>query len=183
VLHASGAHYRLSLQVDLGGHVVCAERLCRTVSAGSYDFLGGTFFPALLAFESPIAIACFGLVTFLPLRPDLSWPFFISLISVSTFLPAEGEYLRPDDFFAEDFFAEVFLVEDFLAEELLVEDLFALVPFLVLPFRAEELLFLVLLDLFLAAFFDAISILLENQMFAGFESVVWLGPRSAISAG
>src|SRR5437764_4619002 len=126
----------------------------------SYDFFGGTFFPSLLAFESPMAIACLGLVTFLPLRPDLSLPFFISLISVSTFLPADGEYLRPDDLFAEDFFVVDFFVELLLVYVPLVEDFFALVPFLALLFFAEELLFLVLLDLFFAAFLVAISILL-----------------------
>jgi len=96
-----------------------------------------------------MAMACLGLVTFLPLRPDLSLPFFISLISVSTFLPAEGEYLRPEDFVEEDFLADVF---------------FAPVRFFVLLFfeeerLLEELLFLVLLDLFFAAFFVAISFL------------------------
>jgi hypothetical protein len=119
--------------------------------------LAGTFFPSLLAFESPMAIACLGLVTFFPLRPDFSLPCFISLISVSTFLLAEGEYLRPEDFFAED---------------RRVEDFFALELFLALPFFAEELLFLVLPDLFLAAFLVAIHILLGNQMFGRFESVV-----------
>jgi len=102
------------------------------------DFLGGTFFPSFLALESPMAIACLGLVTFLPLRPDLSLPFFISLISVSTFLPAEGEYFRPEDFFADDFFADDFLVEGFFALGLLLVLLFF-----------EELLFF-------AAFFVAI---------------------------
>src|ERR1700758_4242600 len=68
-----------------------------------YDFLAGTFLPSLRAFERPMAIACFGFVTFLPLRPDLSLPFFISRISVSTFLLADGEYLRRADFLAVDF--------------------------------------------------------------------------------
>lgn len=58
-----------------------------------------------------MAMACFRLVTFLPLRPDFSLPCFISRISVSTFLPEEGEYLRRDDFLFE---------VDFLAEERLV---------------------------------------------------------------
>jgi hypothetical protein len=82
----------------------------------------GTFLPSLRAFESPIAIACFGLVTFLPLRPDLSFPAFISRISVSTFLLAEGEYFLVEDFLelplflpalfleAVDFFFAAFLV-------------------------------------------------------------------------
>jgi hypothetical protein len=89
-------------------------------AAGFYDFFAGTILPAFLASESPMAMACFGLVTFLPLRPDLRVPFFIALISVSTFLPAEGEYLRVDDFFDADFFfallffALLFFAVDFL---------------------------------------------------------------------
>ena len=74
--------------------------------------------PALRAFESPIAMACFRLVTFLPLRPLFSLPAFISRISVSTFLPAEGEYFRVDDFFAAffvAFFAVLFRVVLFFA--------------------------------------------------------------------
>lgn len=116
-----------------------------------------------------MAIACLGFVTFLPLRPDFSLPFFISLISVSTFLPAEGEYLRPEDFFDEDFFEDVFLGDVFLADDffalVLRRELLFLVLFLLLVPRRDELLFLVLLDLFFAAFFVAMRILLENQMF------------------
>jgi hypothetical protein len=67
---------------------------------------GGTFFPALRASDNPIAIACFGLVTFLPLRPLFSWPFFIAFISVSTLLPAAGLYFRVELlFFVAVFFA------------------------------------------------------------------------------
>ena len=84
-----------------------------------------------------MAIACLRLVTFLPLRPDLSLPRFISCISVSTLLPAAGEYFRRDDFFEV-----VFLAEDF----------FALV-------RRR------LLDFFFEAFLVAMPILLKNQMF------------------
>src|ERR1700749_262338 len=81
-----------------------------------YDFFAGTFFPSLRASDRPIAIACFRLVTFLPLRPDFSLPFFLSRISVSTFFPADGEYLRLDDFFEADFLALDFLELDlFLA--------------------------------------------------------------------
>jgi hypothetical protein len=60
----------------------------------------GTFLPSFLALDSPMAMACFGFVTFLPLRPDLSLPRFISRISVSTFFPADGEYFRREVFFA-----------------------------------------------------------------------------------
>lgn len=92
--------------------------LCRPVFAfGPLQFLSdaqdcfaGTFFPSFLALESPIAIACFGFVTFLPLRPDLSVPRFISFISVSMFSLADGEYLRPEVFFAAVFFALLFFV-------------------------------------------------------------------------
>jgi hypothetical protein len=109
------------------------------------DFFEGTFFPAFLAFERPMAMACFLLVTFLPLRPDLSWPFFNAFISVLTLFPAAGEYFLPEAFFADDFFAPVlFLVVRFLVEALFLEDL----------------LFFALLDFFLVAFLTAIDFLL-----------------------
>ena len=41
-----------------------------------------------------MATACFGLVTFFPLRPLRSFPRFISCISVFTCCPAFGPYLR-----------------------------------------------------------------------------------------
>jgi hypothetical protein len=66
-------------------------------------------------------MACFGFVTFLPLRPDLSLPRFISRISVSTFLPADGEYLRRDDFLAVDFWElDFFVVAFFVAITILL---------------------------------------------------------------
>jgi hypothetical protein len=52
-------------------------------------------------------MACFLSVTFLPLRPLLSSPFFIAFISVSTSLLAAGEYLLLDAFFAVFFVAAV----------------------------------------------------------------------------
>jgi hypothetical protein len=54
----------------------------------------GTFFPALRASDRPIAIACFRLFTFLPLRPLFSVPALRSCIARSTFLLAALEYLR-----------------------------------------------------------------------------------------
>jgi len=105
--------------------------------------------PSRRASERPIAIACFGLVTFLPLRPLRSLPLFIACISRSTSLPALGLYLRPelflelffdadfdDDFRAVLFFAgalrlalflevEDFFEADFLPEDFLLEDFFA----------------------------------------------------------
>ena len=58
-------------------------------------FLLATFIPFRRASERPIAIACFGLVTFFPDFPDLSFPRFISCISRPTISPAFFEYLRP----------------------------------------------------------------------------------------
>src|SRR5579863_4814754 len=93
-----------------------------------------------------MAMACFGFVTFFPLRPDFSLPSFIACISRFTSLPADGEYLRPDDF----------LELDFLAAEVRV-------------------VFEVLLDFFLAAFFVAMTILLGGQMAAVLGQVVCSG--------
>ncbi|HUB29254.1 MAG TPA: hypothetical protein VL967_06135 [Terracidiphilus sp.] len=64
--------------------------------------------PFLRASDNPIAIACFGFVTFLPLRPDLSFPCFIVFISRSTELEAFGLYFLPLDFLELVFFAELF---------------------------------------------------------------------------
>jgi hypothetical protein len=95
----------------------------------------------LRASDKPIAIACLRLVTFLPLRPLFSLPRFISCISRSTFLLADGLYFLEldflDDFFAVDFFAADFLVA------------FLLVLFLAVLFFAA----------FLLAFLVAITIL------------------------
>jgi maltooligosyltrehalose trehalohydrolase len=57
----------------------------------------GTLPPARRASDSPMAIACLGLVTFLPERPLLSLPRFISCIARSTFSDAFFPY-----FFAMD---------------------------------------------------------------------------------
>jgi hypothetical protein len=85
-----------------------------------FDDGGGTFFPSFRASDRPIAIACFGFVTFFPLRPLFSLPCFIAFISRSTSLPTDAPYLRV----ALDFFATVFLLAVFLAS-----DFFALVVF------------------------------------------------------
>lgn len=55
-------------------------------------FFFGTFAPAFLAFDKPIAIACFELVTFFPL-PVFSTPSFFSCIAFSTSVCAFFEYL------------------------------------------------------------------------------------------
>lgn len=48
----------------------------------------GTFAPFFRASESPIAIACLRLVTFVPDRPDMSVPLFFLRIARSTLLLA-----------------------------------------------------------------------------------------------
>jgi hypothetical protein len=63
-----------------------------------------------------MAMACFGLVTFFPLRPDFSFPFFIAFISRSTDFDAFGLYFLPLDFLVEvDFLAELFFAALFFA--------------------------------------------------------------------
>jgi hypothetical protein len=57
------------------------------------DFLDGTLPPAALASDSPMAIACFLLVTFLPEPPLFSVPLFRSCIAFSTFSEAFSPYL------------------------------------------------------------------------------------------
>jgi hypothetical protein len=67
-------------------------------------FLRGTFAPFSRASERPIAIACFLLVTFLPL-PLFRVPFFLRRIADSTRLLAAFPYFRPPDFLRPpDFF-------------------------------------------------------------------------------
>lgn len=65
------------------------------------DFFG-TLAPSRRASDNPIAIACFRLVTFLPLRPLFSLPRFISCISSRTFSPARRLYFLPPDERCED---------------------------------------------------------------------------------
>lgn len=68
-------------------------------------FFFGTFAPSFRASERPIAIACFRLVTFLPLRPLFSVPLSFSRIARATFFCAFGLYfLPPDDFLREELF-------------------------------------------------------------------------------
>lgn len=69
------------------------------------DFLApprglGTLAPFSLASESPIAIACFRLVTFLPLPPLRSVPLLRRFMAASTLLLAALPYFLPPDFFA-----------------------------------------------------------------------------------
>src|SRR6185503_4738016 len=107
-----------------------------------------------------MAIACLGLVTFLPLRPLFSLPCFISFISRSTALLALGPYLRPELlFFADDFLVELFLLA-LLLLELFFAALFLVVLFLLELFFAEDFLLAdFLVPDFFAAFLVAIRIL------------------------
>jgi len=56
------------------------------------DFLGGTLAPARRASESPIAIACFRLLTFLPELPLFSVPALRSCMTFLTFSDAFFPY-------------------------------------------------------------------------------------------
>jgi hypothetical protein len=111
-----------------------------------YPFFGagGTFFPAFRASDNPIAIACFRLVTFLPLRPLFKVPSFISCISVSTFLLADGLYFRAELFFDAVFFVAfftaffvgAFFVADFFVAVFLLDAFFAVAFFVVMFFAS-----------------------------------------------
>jgi hypothetical protein len=159
--------------------------LCRSILPHAALFFGeGTFLPSRRASESPIAIACFRLVTFLPLRPDFNLPRLNSCISRFTSLPAEGEYFRREPAFdpalLEAFFDADFLVVAFFALVLLreLEAFFALLFFALVLLRALDFFapedFLALADFFFAAFFVAITILPRSQMVPRFDTVVWL---------
>src|SRR5262245_19972401 len=60
----------------------------------SFLFRRGTFFPFARASDSPIAIACLRLLTFLPRRPLFNVPFLRFFIARSTSLEALLEDLR-----------------------------------------------------------------------------------------
>jgi hypothetical protein len=59
-----------------------------------FEAFFGTFLPSALASESPIAIACFRLVTFLPERPLFNVPALRFFITRSTSADAFLEYFR-----------------------------------------------------------------------------------------
>jgi hypothetical protein len=61
-------------------------------------FRSGNFAPLRRASDKLIAITCFLLLTFLPERPDLSFPSLCSCIARFTLLEALGPYFRRDDF-------------------------------------------------------------------------------------
>jgi hypothetical protein len=60
----------------------------------SFDAFFGTFLPLALASDSPIAIACLRLLTFLPERPLFSVPALRFFIARLTSVDAFFEYLR-----------------------------------------------------------------------------------------
>ncbi len=73
---------------------VCQELFLEDLLLEDLDvFFFGTLAPSLRALESPMAIACFRLVTFFPDLPLFSVPFFFSCIAFSTSLPAFLSYL------------------------------------------------------------------------------------------
>ena len=84
------------------------------------DFFFGTLAPDFLASDSPIAMACFGLVTFRP-DPLFSFPCLNAFISRSTLLEALGLYFLaldpflPGLFFAADFLWPLELLDFFVA--------------------------------------------------------------------
>ena len=77
-------------QIPHAGAGKCGGGCAPATWAVAYFFLG-TFFPALRAWDRPIAIACFLLFTFLPL-PLLSVSFLRSCIALPTLLDAAFAY-------------------------------------------------------------------------------------------
>src|SRR5438552_19205306 len=73
------------------------------------DFFVGTLAPFLRASESPMAMACFRLLTLPPLPPlpERSVPRFLRRIALSTVLPAALPYLRRPDVLREPFLAAI----------------------------------------------------------------------------
>jgi len=136
-------------------------------------FFFGTFLPSLRASDSPIAIACFGLVTFFPLRPLFSRPRFISCISRSTSLLAEGLYFLELDFLL-DFFAALFRPVDRLVDRLDFFDAAFFVP--LLPVLLLALFFrvvLFLLPVFLLAL-DRLDDFFADLLLAFFVAITIL---------
>jgi hypothetical protein len=97
-----------------GKHKSLLIRSATSARAGPYFFLG-TLAPFFRALERPMAMACFRLVTFLPLRPLFSLPRFISCTSCFTSLPAAGLYFLLEDFLELEDFLAPFLDVDFFA--------------------------------------------------------------------
>ena len=55
------------------------------------DFFFGTFLPSLRASDRPMAMACFRLLTFLPLLPLFSVPFFFRRVITDTWHRIRGD--------------------------------------------------------------------------------------------
>jgi hypothetical protein len=80
-----------------------AMHIAQSTTLRRYDFFFGIFAPRLRASDSPIAIACFLLVTFFPERPLLNVPALRSFNAFLTFLCAKV--------FAPDAFREVLIAD------------------------------------------------------------------------
>src|SRR5882724_2780178 len=72
-------------------------------------FFFGTLAPSSRASDNPMATACFGFVTFLPLLPLFNCPCFISCMARSTLVPAFFEYLAIKKYFNNYFFSNYLL--------------------------------------------------------------------------
>jgi hypothetical protein len=84
------APYRLAFRFDFFAVFFEALRF--------FEAFFGTFFPLALASDSPIAIACLRLLTFLPERPLFRVPALRFFIARLTSVDAFFEYLRAIDF-------------------------------------------------------------------------------------
>src|SRR5947207_14763735 len=75
------------------------------------DFFVGTLAPFLRASDSPMAMACFRLLTLPPLPPlpERSVPRFLRRIALFTVLPAALPYLRRPDFRLALFLAAIWV--------------------------------------------------------------------------
>jgi mannose-6-phosphate isomerase-like protein (cupin superfamily) len=67
-----------------GNAVRIRTKLSARLPAAAHFFLRGTFSPAARASDSPMAIACFRLLTFVPALPLRNVPAFLSRITFST---------------------------------------------------------------------------------------------------
>jgi len=125
-----------------------------------------------------MAIACFGFVTFLPLRPMVSLPSCISFISRSTFLLASGEYLRLLPLFFAAPEPLLFLVDEgFFAADF--EDTFAAVVFSAAIFVGDALVVFfdgALVDAFFAVVLLTDLVLLPRPV----DFVAMDSPRTSI---
>ena len=83
-----------------------ADATIRWRRMSQLDFFVGTLAPFLRASDSPMAMACFRLLTLPPLPPlpERSVPRFLRRIALFTVLPAALPYLRRPDFLLRELF-------------------------------------------------------------------------------